>query len=177
MCSSCNAGSTCVNGACSGCSGCIDINTGACVPGTANTACGRNGNFCQLCDTAGGQTCSAGQCVGSTCGPGNCNGCCNGTVCVGPASFSNTQCGNGSPGSSCVSCTSGSSCSASAGQCVPDGVDGGFDLDGGLPLTCTVDDDCGPNACCGMFAGFGLCFGPGQSCFVGVCSPVTRDCQ
>jgi hypothetical protein len=54
-------------------------------------------------------------------------------------------------------------------RCVPN------DVDAGLPLTCTSDNDCG-NGCCAMAFGFSLCFAPNQACLVGTCDPVARDC-
>lgn len=170
-------GTTCVGGSCTPCNGCIDVTTGNCLNGTTNTQCGRNGGFCQTCDTMAGQQCTSGQCVGTgACSPSNCNGCCSGSSCFAPNQQNNARCGNGSPGAACIACTTGSTCDTVSGFCAPDGVDGGFDFDGGLPLTCTMDSECG-TGCCGMFAGFGLCFAAGQSCFVGVCNPVTRDCE
>jgi hypothetical protein len=80
-------------------------------------------------------------------------------------------------GAACVTCTTGSTCSTTQGQCVPSGTDGGLDFDGGFPGTCTMDSECGAG-CCGMFGGIGLCFAPGEACLIiGVCNPVTRDCE
>jgi len=178
MCSSCAQGNTCVNGTCTACAGCIDLNTGACITSTSNSRCGRNGGFCQACDTASGQSCQAGVCTGSSSCMQSCTGCCNGTTCIPDFQLTDNQCAQGAPGTSCVNCAgSGEVCNRTALKCTSGGgTDGGLRaFDGGAGLVCTTDAECG-NGCCGMFSGFGLCFGPGQQCLIGTCDPVIRDC-
>lgn len=148
-CIQCPGGSTCLNGACAACTGCVDLQSGTCVVGTSTSACGTNGALCQACGA--NQTCSLGSCVSTppNCTPQNCaSGCCNGTTCVPAASQSNAQCGSG--GAACAACVSSSVCDTNTGTgCVASGFDGGLPFpDGGFFNPCTVGTDCGVGECC-----------------------------
>lgn len=164
------AGNTCVAGACTACAGCIDINTGACMPGmSSNTQCGKGGGFCQACDQAAGQTCQAGTCFGGTsCNAGTCQGCCDGNNCKLVSQQTTAQCGQGSPGAQCVGCTAGATCSQSTGKCEggSGGGGGSFPLDGGFPFAfCDDQTPCPSGQCCdSQFGILGLCVGQGDAC-------------
>jgi len=137
-CAPCNSGNTCVSGTCAPCNGCVDISTGQCRAGSEMTACGRTGGFCQTCDSSQGQTCVNGVCGGGTsCNATTCpDGCCDGATCIQRGSYTNFQCGSGTPGTACTSCTS--RCDLDAGTCIGGsngGNDGGFGL-GCDPSTC-----------------------------------------
>jgi hypothetical protein len=164
-CTTCNKGNTCVAGACAACAGCVDVNVGDCKAGTANTQCGKAGEYCLGCDMNAGQTCQGGTCFGgTTCNSGTCLGCCDGNTCITPAQYSTSQCGQGSPGAACRGCIGGATCDAvDAGACVggSSGTGGGGGLpgfDGGLPF-CDSQNPCGAGQCCDVIAG-----GVGTSC-------------
>lgn len=140
------------------CDGCCDA-TGACVVGTALTACGSDGGVCASCSGA----CVSGQC--QTCGPANCTGCCRNGVCE-PGS-QNDACGKN--GASCSSCVGNQFCERA--QCLH--------LDGCNPGAC-------PSGCCRTDVAFGLCTQasatfcgasggpclacrPGETCLSGLC--------
>lgn len=192
-CTSCMMGNTCVSGTCTPCAGCIDINTGMCAGGMANTACGKMGGFCQQCDMAAGQTCQNGVCFGgTTCNSATCMGCCDGNTCKTPSQWSNAQCGQGANGAACTLCLNGAQCDAmDAGMCVGGnmgtggggggipGLDGGFTFD-----ICALNGDpCPTGKCCEpitSFAGSSSCVDPGDDCdfgFSGTCSGTTFTCQ
>ena len=187
-CSSCTMGNTCVSGACSPCTGCIDINTGACQGGMLNTQCGKMGGFCQACDTAAGQTCQAGTCFGgTTCNASTCMGCCDGNNCKTPSMYTNFQCGQGAFGAACTTCLGGATCDAlDAGACVGGGGTGGGGgglpgFDGGLPDFCSlINRPCQSTQCCDVDPIFNIiptCYNVGQACGnVGTCA-VGNVCQ
>jgi hypothetical protein len=176
-CTSCNSGNTCVNGACTPCAGCIDINTGACTSGASSSQCGRNGGFCQACDTQAGQSCQSGVCQGGTmCNASTCpQGCCDGSRCVQASQFTTAQCGQGTGGAACVSCVGGAFCNTTSRQC--EGGGGGTDggpvfPDGGFD-TCTLfGTPCTASQCCDVDLTFGFiptCYDVGATCFTGTC--------
>lgn len=119
--------------------GCCD-STGACEPGTTDSACGSGGKACVACtspDTCGGsgipQSCG--------CGPSNCDGCCDSTGAC-QAGTSSSVCGSG--GAACAACTSPDTC-------------GG----GGTPQACGgCEATSCPNGCCDST---GKCQTPGTS--------------
>ena len=165
-------GNTCVSGNCQPCNGCIDINTGSCVGGTSNSQCGRNGGFCQACDSAAGQSCQSGVCSGgTTCNASTCSGCCDGNVCRQPSQFTTAQCGQGFAGAACVSCLGGATC-GSSGTCTGGG--GGGNFDGGMFDACTLyGTPCASTQCCDFDSIFGIiptCYSLGMACGqVGIC--------
>ncbi|MDP1826462.1 MAG: hypothetical protein Q8L48_24550 [Archangium sp.] len=194
-CSSCMMGNTCVSGTCTPCTGCIDINTGACQAGTSDTQCGKMGGFCQTCDSAAGQTCQGGTCFGgTTCNASTCMGCCDGNNCMLPAMYTNAQCGQGAFGAACTTCLSGATCDAlDAGACVGGGGTGGGGgggfpgLDGGLTFDiCALNGlPCPANKCCqpiaaALSATGSSCVSDGAACdlgFSGSCVGATQTCQ
>jgi hypothetical protein len=158
----------------------------------ANTACGRNGGFCQTCDQASGQTCQSGICGGGTsCNAGNCMGCCDGNTCKTPQMYTNAQCGQGVAGAACTTCLNGAQCDAlDAGACVGGGGTGGGGglpgLDGGLTFDiCALNGSpCPTGKCCepvtSALSGMSSCKDPGQDCdlgFSGTCMAGTFTCQ
>ncbi len=174
-CTSCMMGNTCVSGACTPCTGCIDINTGACQGGMSNDKCGKMGGFCQTCDQAAGQTCNGGTCFGgTTCNASTCAGCCNGNNCVLPAAQMTNQCGQGAAGAACVGCFNGATCDTDAGACVGGGGTGGGGggfpgLDGGFGTGCASSAECAATECCDSIgaAGLGTCVAAGDDCVFG----------
>lgn len=158
-----------MSGNCQSCSGCIDINTGLCRGGTLNTQCGRNGGFCQACDSAAGQTCQGGFCAGgTTCNASTCGGCCDGNTCRLPSQFTNAQCGQGAAGAACVACVGTTTCDVGGtGTCASGRFDAGFG-DAGPSDFCTLfGTPCTASQCCGFDATFGLlpfCYSFGMAC-------------
>jgi hypothetical protein len=146
-CSVCSTmGLACTGGKCAGgppacdattCGGCCDAR-GICRPGSANTACGNEGESCQNC-TSQGRTCSepgsycafVPSCSSTTCP----NGCCDASgVCHDGRA--DGACGTG--GQACSNC-------AQAGQaCAPSGF-------------CYNGPHCGPDTCAGCCAADGAC--------------------
>lgn len=190
-CTSCMMGNTCVTGTCTPCAGCIDINTGMCAGGMANTACGKMGGFCQTCDMAAGQTCQMGVCFGgTTCNSSTCMGCCDGNNCRTPSQWTNAQCGQGAPGAACTTCLNGAQCDAmDAGMCVGGGGTGGGGglpgFDGGLTfdLCAMSGDPCMSGECCEplttVFGGSSSCVPVGTDCDLGLSGTCTAGgmCQ
>jgi hypothetical protein len=185
-------GNTCVSGTCTTCNGCIDINNGQCKGGLDNTACGKNGGFCQACDQAAGQMCNGGTCFGgTTCNASTCMGCCDGNNCKLPSQFTNAQCGQGAPGAACTTCLNGAMCDAmDAGMCVGGGGTGGGGgfpgLDGGGSFDiCSLNGSpCPTGKCCEplktIATGTSSCVSPGDDCdfsFSGTCDATTFTCQ
>lgn len=136
-------GTTCPGGLCAGgscCQGCVQA--GACVPGDAVTACGRDGGACaecgecQVCNNGtceaapDGASCPSGRCRGGSC----CSGCWNGSSCEPGSAVS--ACGSG--GNTCDTCNVG--CQACNGTMCVDNPDGSSCLAG----TCRGS----PRACC-----------------------------
>lgn len=155
-------------------------------------ACGRNGGFCQTCDTSAGQTCTSGTCSGGTnCNANNCSGCCNGNTCVTSSGFNNTTCGQGLPGAACVSCIGTQSCQG--GVCSGSMSDGGLPgLDGGFGAGCVDNAECGSGECCDSFGTTigGACISSGTACQFGganfqvclffgscTCNGLTQTCE
>jgi len=177
LCASCSSKQTCESGTCTGCSGCVDATSGVCSSGTTNSSCGKSGNVCQKCNATSGQTCQSGACQGGTCNASTCpKGCCDGTKCVAPGDQTRFQCGSGTAGAACISCTG--SCDTSAGVCRDDKADGGPGLDGGFPfLDCNPDAGlfCAVGDCCGSLLGLSLCVTSGTSLIFGeACGSVGR---
>jgi hypothetical protein len=174
-CTSCMMGNTCVSGACTPCTGCIDISTGACQGGMSNMLCGKMGSFCQACDQAAGQTCQGGTCFGgTTCNSTTCAGCCDGNNCKLPTQYTNAQCGQGAAGAACTTCLNGATCDAmDAGACVGGGGMGGGGgifpgLDGGgLPGMCDPANgmNCNNGECC--LDTLGICVPNGTDALIG----------
>jgi hypothetical protein len=140
----CLAGQHCVAGACtcdgtSCASGCCSGNV--CMPGTADTACGKGGLACQSCATGG---CSKGVC--NNCNPSNCgSGCCSGSTCY-PRSLS--TCGTGAAACNACDATKADTCSTS-GACA-----------------CGSGPPCGSGQRCLS----GACVCDATSCATGCCS-------
>lgn len=188
-CAGCMPGKTCVNGACTTCAGCVDLQSGRCETGMTDSACGKNGEFCANC-TVNSATCTNQACVGNMggCNPSNCGGCCDGQNCVQPSAQSGMQCGQGQAGSLCVSCNGGTCDTSDAGLCMGGagggaggGTGGGLPgLDGGFGGTCDgVTSLCGSTECC--LAALGVCVPVGQglppiAVACGINGGVCRNC-
>ena len=109
-CISCQGGEACSGGQCkkttitcdsSNCTtGCCD-SKGQCVPGNADTACGKGGSPCSVCGSS--QECVSNKC---TCTAKSCKGCCDGDQCK--SGHLEATCGLN--GAKCVKCKSGESC-------------------------------------------------------------------
>lgn len=136
-----------------GCGGCIEMATGACLPGDLQAACGGGGADCIACGAD--EICAEGSCeTPPTCDASNCDGCCNGDVCE-PGSAA-TACGSG--GAACQQCDDGATCEGNVcvaacgpdtctgccadGTCVPGDDD---DMCGGAGAACS---DCGDDETC-----------------------------
>lgn len=120
------------------CSGCCEGNT--CMPGNADSACGRNGQACQAC--TGGSSCVDGSCeTAPQCQPGSCSGCCDGDTCL-PGN-QDSACGTG--GYYCQACTGNQSCvnGVCVSECGPDTCLGCCDPVSGACLSGNQDDACG----------------------------------
>lgn len=162
-------------GACRICVGCVAGNV--CLPGTADDACGQNGQLCNNC-VPGSQVCRASLCVAPTCDSVSCpSGCCDGTDCVELPLQSPAQCGNF--GNACQSCGA-DPCDLDAGICVSgmgggSGGTGGFGLIGGAGGFGLFGGSGGT----GGAGGFGLFGGSGGTGLVGGSggSTCTRDGQ
>jgi hypothetical protein len=133
----CNA-QTCPGGCCQG---------NVCVGGGSNTACGRNGQQCQDCQSLGEVCNGGGQCTPPPplCNPSSCpSGCCTGDVCA--IGTQDSACGTG--GAQCRDCTSfndvcsGQACVPRVTTCTPQNCAGCCDASG----TCQagfLDNQCG----------------------------------
>lgn len=176
LCSPCSMGQTCIAGACTDCAGCVDPQTGSCVTTFTDDRCPLNGaaSFCTKCDDNAGQTCRvvppatiAGCQGGTTCNSTTCAGCCDGNDCKEPSEFSNAQCGTGTAGQACVTCTNGASCDVTGtGQCEGGGPIGGGTGGGlGVPGMCDSTTPCPSGQCCDLMLGLmGTCVGLGDPC-------------
>lgn len=120
-----NDNSACLSSTCSGC--CTP--EGACLPGTADEACGVDSQECASCLALGG-VCQEGQCNETeTCGPSNCSGCCT----------SDNRCISGTTEENCGA--SGSACAVCGGECIEGRCC--IDQDGdGYGEGCPLGDDC-----------------------------------
>lgn len=191
MCQGCPSGQSCsaktdggVGNACGipNCSACLDT-AGNCrtdkMTMTDSNYCGAAGSVCARCDTANGQMCQAGRCVGTSqsCNASNCDGCCAGNTCVrADGGLSNAQCGRNA--AACVTCNSPATCDTATGMCMGGGAGGGGGgfpgLDGGGFPTC--DPTTCPTGCCSFFSG---CVqpGPDPSGFGSNCGTAGMVCQ
>jgi hypothetical protein len=145
--------------------GCADANSG-CQPGTANAACGSDGNACTPC--ASDEVCQNHVCVRAFDCTTSCpSGCCWGNQCVAFQSQTNAACGSG--GSICLACAAGTVCYG--GACctpIPQGTAcsghacNEFASDGcGGTYSC---DNCPQGTTCGKCQ-VGVCFNSTGSCF------------
>lgn len=150
---------------------------------------GGNTSVCARCDTANGQRCMNGRCVGMSnqCNAMNCDGCCSGNTCISAdaGQLSNAQCGLG--GQACATCSSPATCDKATGMCMGGGAGGGGGgfpgLDGGFGTVCDPTTCAG---CCDFLNGCltnGAAYPPpggglGQACGTGggVCKICLPDC-
>lgn len=92
------------------CQGCINA-AGVCESGEFNTACGRGGVACEVCESPA--ECADGVCEDPPgCSPDNCDGCCDGDDCIGAPDES--ACG--ANGGECTTCEASATCT-DAGIC------------------------------------------------------------
>jgi hypothetical protein len=155
----CNYG-LCTPGSCP--TGCCDTLRQTCSSGTADDACGTNGEVCQTCPS--GKKCIDNQCQ-TPCTPALCpSGCCSGISCIFFSGQNESECGAG--GAQCANCGSGAACESTAdgGQCVCDTTtctsgccSGAQCLPGNDPTECGADGAACVNC------------GSGSTCPAGVC--------
>jgi hypothetical protein len=126
--------------------------------------------------------CTNQSCFNQTgCTASNCpQGCCDGTICVQPAQFSTSLCGQGAGGASCVPCSNGQVCTS--GQCIFPATDAGGFGDAGFPDLCSaLSTPCTSSQCCDFDSVFGFiptCYSVGQLCGVsGTTCSANNICQ
>lgn len=151
------------------CTGCVDPETGGCVRGTSDVACGAGGADCVGCADTEACDPDTRTCVMRTgCGPGTCPGCCMGDVCV--AFDRDEACG--ADGEACVACGAGATCvdgvCTEASSCGPMSCDGCCDGSG----ACVPGD---ATAACGDGGGLCEACDTGWSCDEGTCRPPCED--
>ena len=162
QCLACNAGESCMFGACTKGSSCGPSNcatgccqAGMCVLGSSNAACGKGGKTCTNCASAG-ETCKSQACSGgTTCGPGKCAGCCKGGMCL--TGSTDSVCGKG--GNACTNCsTSSKKCDTATGTCKGGSTCGASNCNTG----CCKNNQCHPGN------SVSICGKSGKAC---------QDCQ
>lgn len=173
-CEACLEGYECVDGVCvdtsvgdcaGECPGCCAND--ACLPGTAEYACGSGGGGCVECDP--GFDCVNGACTkGVFVCADECTGCCKGETCL-PGN-QDSACGMG--GETCSACAGEKTCSD--GLCQDKPYMCFFDCDG-----CCIDNECYPGtkefACGSGGQACKTCF-ESEACLGQLCVDQSSDC-